>query len=121
VARLLVTALLPGLLAGDIEEFGAALTRIQRDIGAIFAGQQGGVFHPRAAPLVDALLGFGVCAVGQSSWGPSVYGIVDGPEAADDVAGRLRAAAGADAAVSVVDFDRRGAWVARDGAGRAAA
>lgn len=121
VARLLVTALLPGLLAGDIAEFGGALTRIQRDIGSIFATQQGGVFHPSAAPLVDALLGLGVGAVGQSSWGPSVYGIVDGPEAAADVAERLRVAAGADAAVSVVDFDRRGAWVARGGAGRAAA
>jgi beta-RFAP synthase len=121
VSRLLVTGLLPGLLAGDIEEFGASLTRIQRDIGSIFAAQQGGVFHPRAAPLVDALLGLGVGAVGQSSWGPSVYGIVDDPEMAADVAGRLRAAAGADAAVSVVDFDRRGARVARDGAGRAAA
>jgi beta-ribofuranosylaminobenzene 5'-phosphate synthase len=121
VSRLLVTALLPGLLAGDIQEFGAALTRIQRDIGSIFAAQQGGVFHPRAEPLVDALLGLGVGAVGQSSWGPSVYGIVDGPAAAAEVADRLRAELGADAAVSVVDFDRRGAQVARDGAGRAAA
>lgn len=121
VARLLVTALLPGLMTADIAEFGTALTQIQRDIGAMFAAQQGGVFHPRAAPLVDALLELGVRAVGQSSWGPTVYGIVDGPETAADVAGRLRAAAGAEAAVSVVDFDRRGAWVARDGAGRAAA
>lgn len=111
VARLLVTAVLPGLLRADIAEFGAALTRIQRDIGSMFAAQQGGVFHPRAAPLVDTLLELGVPAVGQSSWGPAAYGIVDGPEVAADVAGRLRAAAGADAGVSVVDFDRRGAWV----------
>jgi beta-ribofuranosylaminobenzene 5'-phosphate synthase len=111
VARLLVTALLPGLLAGDIDEFGAALTQVQREMGSIFASQQGGVFHPRAAPLVQALQTIGVGAVGQSSWGPTVYGIVDGPERAADVADRLRAAAGAGAGVSVVDFDRRGAWV----------
>lgn len=121
VSRLLVTALLPGLLAGDIAEFGAALTRIQRDIGSIFAAQQGGVFHPRAAPLVEALLELGVGAVGQSSWGPAVYGIVDGPEVAAQVAERLRVVAGADAAVGVVDFDRQGASVARDAAGRAVA
>jgi beta-ribofuranosylaminobenzene 5'-phosphate synthase len=120
VARLLVTALLPGLLAADIGEFGAALSQIQREVGSVFAAQQGGVFHPRAAPLVEALLELGVGAVGQSSWGPTVYGIVDGPEVAADVARRLRATGG-DTAVSVVDFDRRGAWVARDGAGRAAA
>jgi beta-ribofuranosylaminobenzene 5'-phosphate synthase len=114
VARLLVTALLPGLLAGDIDEFGVALTEIQRAIGSIFASQQGGVFHPRAAPLVDAMHAMGVGAVGQSSWGPTVYGIVDGPELAADIADRLSAQADARTDVSVVDFDRRAARVARD-------
>ena len=121
VSRLVLTALLPGLLAADIDEFGAALCEIQRDIGSMFAAQQGGVFHPRAAPVVEALEALGVGAVGQSSWGPSVYGVVDGPEHAADVAGRLRAAIGAGTEVRVVDFDRRGAWVARDGSGQAAA
>jgi beta-RFAP synthase len=111
VSRLLLTALLPGLLAGDIEEFGVALTEIQREVGSIFTAQQGGVFHPSSAPLVDALHGLGVTAVGQSSWGPSVYGIVDGPGLAADVADRLRVAVGTATEVSVVDFDRRGAWV----------
>jgi beta-ribofuranosylaminobenzene 5'-phosphate synthase len=121
VSRLLLTALLPGLLTGDIDEFGVALTQIQREMGSIFAVQQGGLFHPRAAPLVDALQALGVGAVGQSSWGPSVYGIVDGPELAADVADRLRAAAGADTDISVVDFDRRGARIALGGAGQAPA
>jgi beta-RFAP synthase len=119
VSRLLLTALLPGLLAGDIDEFGAALTEIQREMGSMFAAEQGGVFHPRAASLVDALMQLGVRAVGQSSWGPAVYGIVDGPEVAADVADRLRATAGDGTDVRVVDFDRRGAWVAR-GAGAGA-
>jgi beta-ribofuranosylaminobenzene 5'-phosphate synthase len=112
VSRLLLTALIPGLLAGDIDEFGAALTQIQREMGSMFAAEQGGDFHPRAAPLVDALLRLGVSAVGQSSWGPAVYGIVDGPDFAAEVADRLRVAAGAGTDVSVVDFDRRGAWLA---------
>jgi beta-ribofuranosylaminobenzene 5'-phosphate synthase len=113
VSRLLLTALLPGLLAGDIDEFGAALAQIQREMGSMFAAEQGGVFHPRAAPLVDALLELGVGAVGQSSWGPAVYGIVDGPDVAAGVADQLRAAAGPGTDVRVVDFDRRGAWVAQ--------
>jgi beta-RFAP synthase len=121
VSRLLLTALLPGLVTGDIDEFGAALTEIQREIGSMFAARQGGVFHPRAAPIVEALLALGVGAAGQSSWGPSVYGIVDGPERAADVAARLRAAVAPGTDVRVVDFDRRGAWVARRGAGQAAA
>jgi beta-ribofuranosylaminobenzene 5'-phosphate synthase len=109
VARLLLTSLLPGLQRGDIEEFGAALSEIQRQIGAIFADRQGGVFHPSAAPLIEALASLGVTAVGQSSWGPTVYGIVSDPERAADVAGRLRQLAGASADVTVVDFDRAGA------------
>jgi beta-RFAP synthase len=121
VSRLLLTALLPGLVLGDIDEFGNALAAIQREIGSMFAAQQGGVFHPRSAPVVDALLSLGVAAVGQSSWGPTVYGIVDGPEYAADVADRLRATVGEIADVRVVDFDRRGARVARGGSGQAAA
>lgn len=121
ISRLLLSELLPGLLAGDIDEFGAALTQIQREVGSMFAAQQGGVFHPRAAPLVDALLALGVSAVGQSSWGPSVYGIVDGPERAAEVANALRATAGDGTDVSVVDFDRQGASTAHGGSGQAAA
>jgi beta-RFAP synthase len=113
VSRLVLTALLPGLVTADIDEFGAALTEIQREIGSMFAARQGGVFHPRAAPLVDALSALGVGAVGQSSWGPTVYGIIDGPSLAADVADRLRETAGGDTEVRVVDFDRRGAWVER--------
>jgi beta-RFAP synthase len=121
VSRLLLTALLPGLVTVDIEEFGAALAEIQRVIGSMFAAQQGGVFHPRAAPVVEALHALGVGAVGQSSWGPAVYGIVSSPERAAEVADRLRIASAPDTDVRVVDFDRRGAWVARDGSGQAAA
>ena len=110
VSRLLLTELLPGLLAGDIDEFGAALTDIQREMGSIFAAQQGGVYHPSAAPVVEALHELGVGAVGQSSWGPAVYGIVDDPDLAIDVAQRLRRSAGDATEVSVVDFDRRGAF-----------
>ena len=121
VARLLLTALLPGLMAGDIDEFGDALTAIQWEIGSMFAARQGGVFHPRAAPVVEALEALGVRAMGQSSWGPTVYGIVSGPERAAEVADGLRAATDAGTDVRVVDFDRRGAWVARHGSEQAAA
>jgi beta-RFAP synthase len=121
VSRLLLTALLPGVVTGHIVEFGAALTEIQREIGSMFAARQGGVFHPHAAPVVQALQALGVGAVGQSSWGPSVYGIVEDPQRAADVAEGLRAATDPGTDVRVVDFDRRGASVARDGSERALA
>jgi beta-ribofuranosylaminobenzene 5'-phosphate synthase len=116
VCRLLLTALLPGLVEHDVEEFGAALTQIQREVGSVFAEQQGGIYHPRAAPLIETMLELGVRGVGQSSWGPSVYGIIDGPDRAAAIAQRLRQAAAPGTEVSVVDFDRAGARVQRTGA-----
>src|ERR1700733_3218994 len=106
VARLLLTSLLPGLQCGEIEEFGVALAEIQRQIGAIFAERQGGVFHPSAAPVIAALESLGVGAVGQSSWGPTVYGIVSDPERAADVFGRLRSRGSTSAEAAVGDFAR---------------
>jgi hypothetical protein len=50
-----------------------------------------------------------------------VYGIVDGLELAAAVAERLQVVAGSDTDIRVVDFDRRGAWIARGGSGKAAA
>jgi len=121
VSRLVLTALLPGLVTEDIVEFGAGLSAIQREIGSMFESRQGGVFHPSAAPLVEALLSLGVGAVGQSSWGPAVYGIVETPERAAEVARRLRARVGTGTDIRAIDFDRVGARVSRDGSGQAAA
>jgi beta-ribofuranosylaminobenzene 5'-phosphate synthase len=113
VARLLLTALLPGLQHEDIEEFGAALSAIQREVGTIFAAQQGGIFHPCSLPVVRALSALGAQAVGQSSWGPTVYGIAESPERAAQLAAGLQNSLGAQVDVHVVDFDRSGAILAR--------
>jgi beta-ribofuranosylaminobenzene 5'-phosphate synthase len=79
------------------------------------------VFHPRAAPVVEAMEALGVGAVGQSSWGPTVYGIVAGEQRAAAVADGLNGTIDAATEIRVVDFDRQGARVARRGSGRAAA
>jgi beta-ribofuranosylaminobenzene 5'-phosphate synthase len=112
IAQLVVTSLLPALVEHELEEFGAALTRIQELVGDSFADAQGGRFHPRAAPAVDALLRFGAAGAGQSSWGPTVYGVVGSEEAARALARRMRDEAG-ERQVEVVAFDNRGARVER--------
>jgi beta-ribofuranosylaminobenzene 5'-phosphate synthase len=111
IAQLVVTSLLPALVEHELDEFGAALTRIQELVGDSFASAQGGRFHPRAAPLVDALLRFGAAGAGQSSWGPTVYGVVGSEAAGQDIVRRLQAELGAGVRAEVVRFDNRGASV----------
>jgi beta-ribofuranosylaminobenzene 5'-phosphate synthase len=111
IAQLVLTSLLPGLAEGDLTEFGAALTRLQRLVGESFAPVQGGVFHPRADALVGALLRLGAAGAGQSSWGPAVYGIVRGEEAGRDLARRMEDELAGGGRVELVRFDNRPARV----------
>jgi beta-ribofuranosylaminobenzene 5'-phosphate synthase len=111
IAQLVLTSLLPGLAERDLVEFGAALTRVQRLVGESFASVQGGVFHPRAGALVDALLRLGAAGAGQSSWGPAVYGIVGDEQAGRELAGRMDAELAGGGRVELVRFDNRGARV----------
>jgi beta-ribofuranosylaminobenzene 5'-phosphate synthase len=111
IAQLVLTSLLPGLAEGDLSEFGAALTRVQRLVGESFASVQGGVFHPRAGPLVDSLLRLGAAGAGQSSWGPAVYGLVGGEQAGIELARRMEAELRGGGRVELASFDNRGARV----------
>jgi beta-ribofuranosylaminobenzene 5'-phosphate synthase len=111
IAQLVLTSLLPGLAEGDLAEFGAALTRVQQLVGESFAPVQGGVFHPRAGALVEALLKFGAAGAGQSSWGPAVYGVVGDERAGRELAGRMQAELAGDGRVEIVRFDNHGARV----------
>jgi beta-ribofuranosylaminobenzene 5'-phosphate synthase len=111
IAQLVLTSLLPGLAEGDLTEFGAALTRVQRLVGESFASVQGGVFHPRSGPLVDALLRLGAAGAGQSSWGPAVYGVVGAEQEGLELAQRMDAELAGGGRVELVSFDNRGARV----------
>jgi beta-ribofuranosylaminobenzene 5'-phosphate synthase len=111
ISQLVLTALLPALVERDLEEFGAALSRVQRLVGDAFAPVQSGTFHPQAAPLVDALLRLGAAGAGQSSWGPAVYGVVGSETQGLQIVGRLQAELGAGGRAEVVRFDNRGARV----------
>jgi beta-RFAP synthase len=111
IAQLVLTSLLPALVEHDVEEFGAALTRVQELVGDAFATVQGGRFHPRAGTLVEALLRCGAAGAGQSSWGPAVYGIAGSEAAGRELADRMVGVVGDEATVELVTFDNRGALV----------
>jgi beta-RFAP synthase len=111
IAQVVLTSLLPALVERDLGEFGAALSRLQRLVGDVFAPVQGGTFHPRAGALVETLLRLGAAGAGQSSWGPAVYGLVASEQDGQELAGRIEPDLGGGGRTLVVRFDNRGARV----------
>ena len=60
--------------------------------GEAFAVAQGGIYaSPRVAEVVAFIRKLGVRGVGQSSWGPTVFAIVENTERAEQLAQRVRA------------------------------
>lgn len=114
VAHLVLMGLLPALVEADLAGFGRALTDVQEITGQWFASVQGGTFAPGAsADLVRRLREWGASGVGQSSWGPAVYGIVEGEDAGRRLADRARDALGGSGSVFEGPFRSDGAHVWR--------
>jgi beta-ribofuranosylaminobenzene 5'-phosphate synthase len=90
ICRLTMMKLLPALVDRDIKSFGDALTQIQVVIGGYFAGVQGGTFSSSVATAaIDFMKSCGAYGVGQSSWGPAVYGVVQGETEAKKIRAEL--------------------------------
>jgi beta-ribofuranosylaminobenzene 5'-phosphate synthase len=82
ICRLIMLKLLPALAEHDIENFGDALTKIQILTGNHFVQAQGGTYSsPAAADCIAFMKKSGAYGVGQSSWGPALYGLVKQEEA----------------------------------------
>jgi len=116
IAGVVVRQVLPALVDGDHERFGAAVEEMGRLNGTWYADEQGGVYRPPAGEVVEALASEpAVAGAGQSSWGPTVYGVTDADraEAARAAGERALAAADADGEVLVVEGRNRGATVER--------
>lgn len=92
ICRLTMMKLLPSLIEHDIENFGEALTRIQNIVGEYFAEVQGGKYSsPIAKECTEHMLKLGAYAVGQSSWGPVFYGLVQGENQARKLQSHVQA------------------------------
>ena len=74
---------LPALAEGDIVKFGDVVTQLQQSVGKHFAVAQGGIFaSPEVGKVVEWLAGQGAVALGQTSWGPTGFCIIEGIEKA---------------------------------------
>lgn len=115
ICHLVLMALLPALVEQNLAEFGAALTTIQRLVGDSFGPAQGGQFaNSRSAQLIEAMLDWGAAGAGQSSWGPTVYGVVADEQQGLRLAEQARALLAGQGTVELVAFDNQGARLQRD-------
>jgi beta-RFAP synthase len=114
VAALVLLALLPAVADDDLATFGAALSEIQVITGGWFAAAQGGTFAPGpSADLVRRMTALGAAGVGQSSWGPAVYGVVGSADQGARLAAAVRSTIGAHGTVYEGPFRGEGARVWR--------
>ncbi|MEO3993388.1 MAG: hypothetical protein QN229_03645 [Desulfurococcaceae archaeon TW002] len=74
----LLTYLITSVKLNDFQLFSKALSRIQLFAGQYFSRYQGGIYSSEASALiVETLSRNGVTALGQSSWGPTIYGFIE--------------------------------------------
>jgi beta-RFAP synthase len=114
ISHLILMSLLPALKEKDIKTFGGALTQIQNIVGDCFSSAQGGTFSSSpSGECTKYMLKHGAFGVGQSSWGPTVYGLVEGEKEAEElsveVQGFLQKSAGGQ--VFCTTANNRGAYI----------
>jgi beta-ribofuranosylaminobenzene 5'-phosphate synthase len=72
ISRIILMKLLPSMLEKDIQVFGSGLTDLQ-NLG--FAKVAKDLMHPITAKCIKTLLEKGAYGAGQSSFGPTAYGL----------------------------------------------
>jgi predicted sugar kinase len=111
--------MLPAITAQNCAAFGESMHRYGRLAGTCFASVQGGPYNgPRIEQLVDNIRSLGVSGVGQSSWGPTVFCVVENQDAAEHLADELpRRCSVAPLAIQITPADNHGAVLTRDRGG----
>ncbi len=114
MSHLVLLGVLPALVEHDLTAFGRALTELQRLVGECFAPVQETAWAgPESAEVIRRLSEAGAVGVGQSSWGPTVYAVVEGDAVARELAARAGEWMGGRGRAFATGFDNRGARVTR--------
>jgi len=84
LCHLLMMQALPALAEGNINQFGEVITELQNSVGDHFAPAQGGRFtSPEVGAAMAWLQGQGAVGIGQTSWGPTGFCLVETAERAN--------------------------------------
>lgn len=78
LCRLVMLNLLPSLIESDFRTFSESVYQFNREVGECFSMWQGGPYSSKQVErAIQYFRSEGVQGVGQSSWGPTVFGIVE--------------------------------------------
>jgi beta-RFAP synthase len=114
LSHLVLLGVLPAVVERDIAAFGRALSELQRLVGESFAPVQGTVWAgPESAEMIRRFSEAGAAGVGQSSWGPTVYAVVEGDAAARELAAHAAGWMAGRGQAFATGFDNNGARVTR--------
>ena len=118
ICHLCLMQLLPALVEKDIDQFGNAITKIQRLIGDHFAPAQGGRYtSDNVACVLEQALNIGHSGIAQSSWGPTGIIFVDSETTAKSLISDLKTyaqsalSAGNQLTFSIAQADKQGATI----------
>lgn len=91
LCRQLLLRLLPGLAEQDFPAVSQALATIQSELGDYFSSaQQGRYSSPAVAETLRWVAAQGIAGIGQSSWGPTGFALVENQARAEALAAALR-------------------------------
>ncbi|MBS7623815.1 hypothetical protein KEJ39_09150, partial [Candidatus Bathyarchaeota archaeon] len=85
--RIILMKILPSLLEHDIETFGSGLSDLQ-NLGFAKAAKR--LMHPATGKCIEAMLQAGAYGAGQSSFGPTAYGLIKQDEPKEPLMSTLR-------------------------------
>ena len=86
LSYLLLMQALPAIAEKDLARFGDVITELQRAVGEHFSPAQGGIFSSGdVAESMNWLANRGAVAVGQTSWGPTGFCLVENAEIAENL------------------------------------
>lgn len=75
--EILYRQFVPAIIDKDIEKFGKALTELQIIVGKMFINVQKDIYNPSCIKVINILKKLDVLGIGQSSWGPTIYALID--------------------------------------------
>ena len=90
-SRIVLMKLLPSLIEEDLAGFAEAAMKLDEINGMIFSRVQKGIIRKGSEIIAKAMLEAGALGVGQSSWGPTIYGFADSSKNASRLADSIKA------------------------------